>query len=261
MINGLGVLGWGVGGIEAEAAMLGQPISMLLPQVIGFKLTGELPEGATATDLVLTVTEMLREHGVVGKFVEFFGPGISRPRARRPGDDRQHVAGVRLDLRDLPGRRRDAALPRVHRSADRADRAGRRLHARAGAVPRRPTPRSRPTATRSSSTSASVEPSIAGPEAPPGPDPALRRQAGVLRVAAASSTPTPRRSSAASSTRRSPSASRPRTRPAEDHEDDAGEAAPRGRGRGHRDRRADQRRGRGRARGRRARSSSTTAAS
>jgi len=77
MINGLGVLGWGVGGIEAEAAMLGQPISMLLPQVLGFKLTGELSEGATATDLVLTVTEMLRERGVVGKFVEFFGPGIS----------------------------------------------------------------------------------------------------------------------------------------------------------------------------------------
>ena len=77
MVNGLGVLGWGVGGIEAEAAMLGQPISMLLPQVIGFKLTGALPEGATATDLVLTVTEMLREKGVVSKFVEFFGPGLS----------------------------------------------------------------------------------------------------------------------------------------------------------------------------------------
>src|SRR6185295_7980759 len=71
MINGLGVLGWGVGGIEAEAAMLGQPISMLLPQVVGFRLTGELGEGSTATDLVLTVTEMLRERGVVGKFVEF----------------------------------------------------------------------------------------------------------------------------------------------------------------------------------------------
>jgi aconitate hydratase len=77
MVNGLGVLGWGVGGIEAEAAMLGQPVSMLLPQVIGFKLGGELPQGATATDLVLTVTEMLREHGVVSKFVEFFGPGLS----------------------------------------------------------------------------------------------------------------------------------------------------------------------------------------
>src|SRR4051794_16764330 len=77
MINGLGVLGWGVGGIEAEAAMLGQPMSMLIPQVLGFKLRGELPEGATATDLVLTVTERLRERGVVGKFVEFFGPGVS----------------------------------------------------------------------------------------------------------------------------------------------------------------------------------------
>ncbi len=76
MVNGLGVLGWGVGGIEAEAAMLGQPISMLLPQVLGFKLSGELPEGSTATDLVLTVTEMLRERGVVSKFVEFFGPGL-----------------------------------------------------------------------------------------------------------------------------------------------------------------------------------------
>ncbi|TML05192.1 MAG: aconitate hydratase, partial [Actinobacteria bacterium] len=76
MINGLGVLGWGVGGIEAEAAMLGQPMSMLIPQVVGFKLGGELPEGATATDLVLTVTEMLRRKGVVGKFVEFFGPGV-----------------------------------------------------------------------------------------------------------------------------------------------------------------------------------------
>jgi aconitate hydratase len=77
MINGLGVLGWGVGGIEAEAAMLGQPMSMLIPQVIGFKLSGELPEGATATDLVLTVTEILRKKGVVGKFVEFFGPGVT----------------------------------------------------------------------------------------------------------------------------------------------------------------------------------------
>src|SRR2546429_7117842 len=76
MINGLGVLGWGVGGIEAEAAMLGQPISMLIPQVVGVKLIGKLREGATATDLVLTITEMLRKHGVVGKFVEYFGPGL-----------------------------------------------------------------------------------------------------------------------------------------------------------------------------------------
>ncbi|HTZ98231.1 MAG TPA: aconitate hydratase AcnA [Terriglobales bacterium] len=77
MINGLGVLGWGVGGIEAEAAMLGQPVSMLIPQVVGVKLTGKLREGATATDLVLTITEMLREHGVVGKFVEYFGSGLA----------------------------------------------------------------------------------------------------------------------------------------------------------------------------------------
>ncbi len=76
MINGIGVLGWGVGGIEAEAAMLGQPSSMLIPQVVGFQLTGRLPEGTTATDLVLTVTQMLRKHGVVGKFVEFFGDGL-----------------------------------------------------------------------------------------------------------------------------------------------------------------------------------------
>ncbi len=77
MVNGLGVLGWGVGGIEAEAAMLGQPVSMLIPRVVGFKLTGSLPDGTTATDLVLTITEMLRKHGVVGKFVEFYGEGVA----------------------------------------------------------------------------------------------------------------------------------------------------------------------------------------
>ena len=77
MVNGLGVVGWGVGGIEAEAALLGQPISMLVPQVVGFKLSGELPEGTTATDLVLTVTNMLRAKGVVGRFVEFYGPGVA----------------------------------------------------------------------------------------------------------------------------------------------------------------------------------------
>jgi len=90
MVNGIGVLGWGVGGIEAEAAMLGQPVSMLIPQVVGFKLIGALPEGATATDLVLTVTEMLRAHGVVGKFVEFFGPGL----ASLPLADRATIANM-----------------------------------------------------------------------------------------------------------------------------------------------------------------------
>ncbi|WP_165065661.1 aconitate hydratase AcnA [Paludisphaera rhizosphaerae] len=90
MINGLGVLGWGVGGIEAEAAMLGQPVSMLVPQVVGFKLSGKLPEGATATDLVLTVTQMLRKKGVVGKFVEFYGPGL----AQLPLADRATIANM-----------------------------------------------------------------------------------------------------------------------------------------------------------------------
>jgi aconitate hydratase len=90
MVNGLGVLGWGVGGIEAEAAMLGQPVSMLVPQVVGFKLTGKLKEGTTATDLVLTVTEALRKLGVVGKFVEFYGPGI----AELPLADRATIANM-----------------------------------------------------------------------------------------------------------------------------------------------------------------------
>src|SRR5687767_5093773 len=90
MVNGLGVLGWGVGGIEAEAAMLGQAVSMLVPQVVGFRLSGELPEGSTATDLVLTVTEMLRNRGVVGKFVEFYGPGL----ADLPLADRATIANM-----------------------------------------------------------------------------------------------------------------------------------------------------------------------
>ena len=90
MINGLGVLGWGVGGIEAEAAMLGQPVSMLVPQVVGYKLTGKLREGATATDLVLTVTQALRKLGVVGKFVEFYGPGI----AELPLADRATISNM-----------------------------------------------------------------------------------------------------------------------------------------------------------------------
>jgi len=90
MINGLGVLGWGVGGIEAEAAMLGQPVSMLIPKVVGFELTGALPEGATATDLVLTIVEMLRAHGVVGKFVEFYGEGLNH----LPLADRATIANM-----------------------------------------------------------------------------------------------------------------------------------------------------------------------
>src|SRR5690606_26208905 len=90
MVNGLGVLGWGVGGIEAEAAMLGQPISMRIPEVLGFRLTGRLPEGATTTDLVLTITQMLRQRGVVGKFVEFFGDGLDH----LPLADRATIANM-----------------------------------------------------------------------------------------------------------------------------------------------------------------------
>ena len=186
MVNGLGVLGWGVGGIEAEAAMLGQPISMLLPQVVGFRLDGELPRGrhgdrprphrdrdAARARRRRQVRRVLRA-----------GPGDAR--ARRPGDDRQHVAGVRLDLRDLPGRRRDPALPRVHRPPDRDDRAGRRLRPRAGDVPRRRLrgpdllrhAGARPRRRRAEHRRA---------EAPPGPGAAGERQAGLPRGACRSS--------------------------------------------------------------------------
>ncbi len=105
MINGLGVVGWGVGGIEAEACMLGQPVSMLLPPVVGFKLHGKLPEGCTATDLVLTVTQMLRKKGVVGKFVEFYRRRAERAEPGGSRDDRQHGAGIWRDDRLLPGGR------------------------------------------------------------------------------------------------------------------------------------------------------------
>ena len=111
MVNGLGVVGWGVGGIEAEAAMLGQPISMLIPEVVGFRLVGRLPEGATATDLVLTITERLRKQGVVGKFVEFYGPGLEFLTIADRATLGNMSPGVRRDDRDLPDRRDDARLP------------------------------------------------------------------------------------------------------------------------------------------------------
>ena len=136
MVNGLSVLGWGVGGIEAEAAMLGQPLSMVLPEVIGFKFSGKLKEGVTATDLVLTVTEMLRKRGVVGKVRRVLRP---RPRAshdRGPRHPRQHVAGIRRDLRLLADRRRHHPLFERHRPSARAGGAGRRLCQGAGHVPR-----------------------------------------------------------------------------------------------------------------------------
>ena len=136
MVNGLGVLGWGVGGIEAEAAMLGQPLSMLIPQVIGVRLSGQLPEGATATDLVLTIAELLRSVGVVGTFVEFFGPGVAARAGGRPGHDRQHEPGVRVHQRDLPRRRGDPGLPAAHRPPGGAGGAGRGLRQGAGAVAR-----------------------------------------------------------------------------------------------------------------------------
>jgi aconitate hydratase len=137
MINGLGVLGWGVGGIEAEAAMLGQPVSMLLPEVIGFKLTGKLKEGVTATDLVLTVVQMLRKKGVVGEVRRVLRPGPGQHDARRPRDHRQHGPGIRSHLRLLPGRRRNHELPHHVRPHSRADRTGRSLFQGTGHVARR----------------------------------------------------------------------------------------------------------------------------
>ena len=149
MINGLGVLGWGVGGIEAEAAMLGQPISMLIPEVVGFKLTGKLPEGATATDLVLTVTQMLRKKGVVGKFVEFYGDGLDAPAAGRPRHDRQHGARIRRHLRLLPDRRaRPLRYLRFTGREPRPGRAGRGLCQGAGPVAQRRRAPSRSSPTR-----------------------------------------------------------------------------------------------------------------
>ena len=134
MINGLGVLGWGVGGIEAEAAMLGQPVSMLIPEVVGFKLTGKLAEGITATDLVLTVTQMLRAKGVVGRFVRIFRARSRRDDARRSRDDRQHGARIWRDLRLLPGRRSHARLHAPDGSPGGNDRADRGLCQGAGPV-------------------------------------------------------------------------------------------------------------------------------
>ena len=154
MINGLAVLGWGVGGIEAEAAMLGQPIPMLIPEVIGFRLTGALPEGATATDLVLTVTQMLRKKGVVGKFVEFYGPGLDHLTL----EDQATIANMApeygatcgffpvtqttIDYLTATGRARRPRGPgRGLRQGPghvaRADRSGSGVHRHAGARPRR----------------------------------------------------------------------------------------------------------------------------
>ena len=143
MINGLGVLGWGVGGIEAEAAMLGQAVSMLVPQVVGYKLTGKLREGATATDLVLTVTQALRKLGVVGKFVEFYGPGIAELPLGRSRHHQQHGARIRRNLRHLPGRHRNAALPEADRPQRRTNQSRRGVLQRPGPLPHHRLARSR----------------------------------------------------------------------------------------------------------------------
>ncbi len=136
MVNGLGVLGWGVGGIEAEAALLGEPVSMLVPQVVGFRLTGALPEGATATDLVLTVTEILRATGVVGKFVEYFGPGL----VGLPVADRATIANMSPEYGATCGffPVDDETLTYLidDRALEGADRARRDVLPRAGPLPR-----------------------------------------------------------------------------------------------------------------------------
>ena len=153
MVNGLGVVGWGVGGIEAEAAMLGQPVSMLIPRVVGFKLSGALPEGATATDLVLTITEMLRQHKVVGKFVEFYGPGVSQvPLANRATiGNMSPEYGSTIAVFPIDGKTTE------YLQADRplrgADRAGRDVREGAGSLARR-RPGAASTPSTSSSTSA-----------------------------------------------------------------------------------------------------------
>ena len=166
MVNGLGVLGWGVGGIEAEAAMLGQPVSMLIPQVVGFKLTGELREGSTATDLVLTVTQMLRKRGVVGKFVEFFGPGL----AALPLADRATIANMAPEYGATCGIFPvDAETLRYLRftgSPRRADRARRGVLQGAGPLPRREDARGRRTRDSLELDLGTVEPSVAGPKRP-----------------------------------------------------------------------------------------------
>ncbi len=182
MVNGIGVVGWGVGGIEAEAAMLGQPVSMLIPRVVGFKLNGDLPEGATATDLVLTITEMLREHGVVGKFVEFYGPGVSAlPLANRAtiGNmspefgstiavfpiDEETTKYLKLTGRD------DEQIALVEAYAKEQG-----LWHDPDAEPRY--------SERLELDLAEVVPSLAGPKRPAGPGLAVRRQGGLPRVAA-----------------------------------------------------------------------------
>ncbi len=166
MVNGLGVVGWGVGGIEAEAAMLGQPSSMLIPKVVGYKLTGRLPEGTTATDLVLTITEALRKRGVVGKFVEFFGPGLKHLTIADRVTLGQHVSGVRRHGCRVPDRRHDARIPAGSPAGTPIrSRWSRRTRGRRGCS----APTTTPDAMYSETLEldlGTVEPSLAGPRRP-----------------------------------------------------------------------------------------------
>ena len=214
MVNGIGVVGWGVGGIEAEAAMLGQPVSMLIPRVVGFKLNGDLPEGATATDLVLTITEMLRKHGVVGKFVEFYGPGVSA----LPLANRATIGNMSPEFGStiavFPIDEETIEVPRAHRPLRGAARAGRGLRQGAGPLAR---PGRRAALLREARARPGHRRPVAGrPEAPAGPGLAVRRQGGLPRRAGRLRRR--RRARRRGTTRRSPSPSRPPTRPSHERQ-------------------------------------------
>ena len=166
MVNGVGVLAWGVGGIEAEAAMLGQPVTMLIPEVIGFRLDGKLREGVTATDLVLKITEMLRKKGVVGKFVEFFGKGLSS----LPVADRTTIGNMSPEFGStvaiFPIDDRTLEYLRLTGRAPEHVRAGRSVRQSARPLPHRRNARSPSTPTFCISISSTVEPNLAGPRRP-----------------------------------------------------------------------------------------------
>ena len=222
MINGLGVLGWGVGGIEAEAAMLGQPVSMLIPQVVGFRLTGALREGVDRDRPGADRHRDAAHQGRRRQVCRVLRPRPARAAHRRPRDDRQHGARIRRDLRHLPRRRRDAALPAPHRALRGAGRAGRGVHARSRACS---TPPTSPEAALLGHAGAGPEHGRAEhgrAEAPAGSRAAGRRQAVVPGRAAGDPQPRrprrtrPSRSSAGkarAATRRRPAASRRSRRP------------------------------------------------
>ena len=164
MINGLGVVGWGVGGIEAEGVMLGQPIYMLMPEVVGFELTGQLPPGATATDFVLTVTQMLRKEGVVGKFVEFFGPGVSTmawPTGPRSATWRPNTAPRWASSPSMRKRFAICAKPAARKPKSTSSNATQRNKDCSA-----PTARRCQHSPKSSLDLSTVEPSLAGPKRP-----------------------------------------------------------------------------------------------